>query len=94
MMRLIEPVMRPEGVQYLDLHTQNFVEAIRTNNSGILKTPIVSGSVAAINAHMGNVAFKTGEKIYWDPERSKFTSRAASKLIKPQYQNGWTMPKY
>lgn len=94
MMRLIEPVMRPEGVHYLDLHTQNFVEAINTNDASILKTPIVSGSVAAINAHMGNVAFKTGEKIYWDPEKSKFSSRAASKLIAPRYENGWQLPKY
>ena len=93
-MRLIEPVMRPEGVQYIDLHTQNFVEAIRTQNAGILKTPIVSGSIAAINAHMGNVAFKTGEKVYWDATQSKFTSKKASKLITPDYQNGWKLPNY
>ncbi|NND34944.1 MAG: Gfo/Idh/MocA family oxidoreductase, partial [Saprospiraceae bacterium] len=70
LMRLIEPVKRPEGVNYLDLHTSNFVQSIRTDDASILKTPIVSGSVAAINAHMGNVAFKTGEKIYWDASKS------------------------
>ena len=93
-MRLIEPVSRPEGVIYLDLHTQNFVEAIREEDSSILKTPIVSGSVAAINAHMGNVAYKTGEKVYWDGGEGKFTSKAASKLIKPHYNHGWKLPTY
>ena len=36
----------------LDLHTQNFVEAIRHNDPSILKCGIESGSVAAINASM------------------------------------------
>lgn len=94
MMRLIDPVARPEGVIYLDLHTQNFVEAIKTKNASILKTPIISGSVAAINAHMGNVAFKTGEKVYWDAAKSMFSSKKASELIKPEYHNGWKIPKY
>lgn len=94
LMRQIEPVSRPEGVIYLDLHTQNFVEAIKTKNSSILKTPIVSGSIAAINAHMGNVAFKTGEKVYWNSDKSMFTSKKASALISPEYHNGWKIPKY
>ncbi len=93
-MNLIEPVKRPEGVNYLDLHTQNFVEAIRTEDASILKTPIVSGSVAAINAHMGNVAYHTGEKIYWDKTKSGFTSKKANKMVTPDYENGWDLPKY
>lgn len=94
LMRLIEPVKRPEGVAYLDLHTENFVEAIKKGDASILKTPIVSGSIAAINAHMGNVAYKTGEKVYWQPEKAAFTSSKASKLIKPDYHNGWKLPHY
>ena len=94
LMQLIEPVKRPEDVNYLDLHTSNFVEAIRSDDASILKTPIISGSIAAINAHMGNVAFKTGEKVYWDAAKSKFTSKKASALISPEYHNGWKLPKY
>jgi len=94
LMRLIEPVSRPEGANYLDDHTQNFIQAVKTKNSSILKTPIISGSVAAINAHMGNVAFRTGEKVYWDATKSMFTSDKASALINPEYHNGWSLPKY
>ena len=93
-MQLMEPVKRPEGVNYLDLHTQNFVDAIRKEDSSLLKTPINSGSVAAINAHMGNVAYHTGEKIYWDQTKTAFSSKKANKLITPKYQNGWELPKY
>ncbi len=89
-----EPVKRPEGVNYLDLHTQNFIESIKSDDATILKTPIVSGSVAAINAHMGNVAFKTGQKVFWDSGKSVFTKKEASRLIRPIYQNGWNLPDY
>ncbi len=94
LMRQIEPVKRPDDVNYLDLHTQNFVQAIKKGDASILNTPIVSGSVAAINAHMGNVAFKTGEKVYWDADASGFTSKKADKLVAAKYHNGWEVPKY
>jgi predicted dehydrogenase len=94
LMQLIEPVKRPEDVNYLDLHTSNFVEAIRSNDASILKTPIISGSIAAINAHMGNVSFKTGEKVYWDATKARFTSKKASALISPEYHSGWKLPNY
>ncbi len=94
LMRLIEPVKRPEGVNYLDLHTQNFVEAIRSGDPSILKTPIDSGSVAAVNAHMGNVAYKTGEKIYWNGDKAQFNTKDANKLIKPKYHHGWNLSDY
>lgn len=94
LMRHIEPVKRPEGVSYLNLHTRNFYDSIISDDSSILKTPIVSGSIAAINAHMGNVAFKTGEKVYWDHEAGMFTSDNANALLKPDYHHGWKLPDY
>jgi predicted dehydrogenase len=89
----IGKVNRPEGVSYLDLHTKNFVEALQANNASKLNTPIKSGSVAAINAQMGNIAYKTGKKLYWDATKGKFKkNRAANKLIKAKYHNGWKLP--
>jgi predicted dehydrogenase len=93
-MSLIEPVLKPAEVNYLDLHTKNFVNSIRSEDSSVLKTPIDSGSVAAINAHMGNVAYKTGRKIYWDKSSSSFNFSEADSLITPKYNNGWSLPSY
>ena len=93
-MKQIEPVETPEGVSYLDLHTANFIKAIRNNDATILNTPIASGSVAAINAQMGNIAYKVGQKIYWDAKAGNFRdNEAANSLIKANYQNGWELPK-
>ena len=49
-------------------HIQN----IKENNPKGLNCDITKGSIVAVNAHMGNIAYKTGEKIYWDKLENKF----------------------
>ena len=83
----------PRDVDALDLHTRNFVEAIRANDASLLKCGIETGSVAAINAHMGNIAFKVGRKVFWDAGGGSFKGDAeANALIAPPYHNGWKRP--
>ena len=92
-MKSIDLVKKNPDVNILDLHTQNFVAAIKANDPSILNTHIESGSVAAINAQMGNIAYKTGEKIYWDAEYGNFgDNEKANALIKANYHNGWEVP--
>lgn len=87
------PDQRPRG-NALDNHTRNFVEAIKANDPSMLKCGIETGSVAAINAQMGNIAYKTGRKVYWDATAGQFKNDAeANALIKADYHNGWTLPK-
>jgi hypothetical protein len=60
----------------------------------MLNTHIKSGSVAAINAQMGNIAYRTGRKVYWDPSKGMFKNdEEANKMIKANYHNGWEVPK-
>jgi predicted dehydrogenase len=61
----------------LDLHTANFIDAIRRNDATVLRCGIETGSVAAINAQMGNIAYKTGRKLFWDAAAGQFTNDAA-----------------
>lgn len=90
----VDAYQRPEGVNYLDLHTQNFLKAIRSNDSSLLNTPIQSGSIAAINAQMGNIAYKTGTKLDWDGAKGVFMkNKQANNLIKANYHNGWKLPE-
>jgi hypothetical protein len=77
----------------LDSHTKNFLEAMKNNSPGSLKCDLNSGSIACINSHMGNIAYKTGEKIYWDRKNQTFIDNPkANKLIKSAYNNGWKLP--
>lgn len=77
----------------LDLHTKNFVEVIRSNNLSDLKTPIQTGALVAVNAQMGNIALKTGKKIYWDDQKGRFKNTGANKLLAAGYHNGYKLPK-
>ena len=77
----------------LDAHTKNFLEAIKKNSPESLKCDLNSGSIACINSHMGNIAYKTNEKIYWDRNKKAFIDNSkANKLIKSAYNNGWQLP--
>jgi len=85
---------RGNNANYLADHHKNFVAAMKANDASLLKCGIETGAIAAINAHMGNVAFKTGRKVYWDAASGMFKNDPeANALIKAQYQNGWVLPK-
>lgn len=93
-MEPIEAVNRPSGVNYLDMHTKNFVDAIRTDKADLLNTSIESGGIAAINAQMGNIAYRTGDKLFWNAAKNQFDHhKIANEMIKASYHNGWKLPK-
>ncbi|TAE43992.1 MAG: gfo/Idh/MocA family oxidoreductase, partial [Bacteroidetes bacterium] len=84
---------RGGNANYLADHHKNFVAALKSNDASILKCGIETGAVAAINAHMGNIAFKTGRKVYWDAASGMFKNDAeANALSRSNYQNGWKLP--
>jgi predicted dehydrogenase len=93
-MEPIEGFTKPQELNYLDLHTKNFADAIKANDTSMLNTPIDSGSIAAINAQMGNIAYKTGDKVFWDAATGSFTkNKAANQLMRAKYHNDWKLPK-
>ncbi|MEZ4961843.1 MAG: Gfo/Idh/MocA family oxidoreductase [Saprospiraceae bacterium] len=86
--------VKPASVNYLEEHAKNFVEAMQKNDASILKCGIETGAIAAINAQMGNIAYKTGRKIYWDAAKGMFKNDdQANALIKSNYHNGWKLPQ-
>ena len=84
---------RPKSDDGMNLHAQNFIEVVKSGKLDQLACPIQAGAVVAINAHMGNVSFRTGERIYWDAVKGKFENAKANALLKPVYHNGFAFPK-
>lgn len=85
------PHVRPTG-SAIDIHAQGFVNSILQNDASKLTCGIETGSIAAINAQMGNIAFKTGKRVYWDANKGQFTDSEANQLMKANYNNGWKLP--
>jgi hypothetical protein len=79
----------------LDLHTVNLIAAVKAGNAGLLNCPIEAAANTAIHCHMGNVALRTGQTLHTNGNNSivRFLEKEGNKLIMPDYQNGWKMPK-
>jgi len=89
----IEPMVHDRGgLSGLDLHTKNFIEAVKSREASQLNAPIKVGYDAALVSHMGNVAFKTGNRIYWDETAGNFKNEEANQFLKAKYHNGWKLP--
>lgn len=77
----------------LDLHMVNFIEAITKKDSTLLNAPIEIGASIAAFSQMGNIAYRTGKKLYWDRKKSEFTDREANKYLYASYHNGYKLPR-
>ncbi|HKP32914.1 MAG TPA: Gfo/Idh/MocA family oxidoreductase [Chitinophagaceae bacterium] len=83
---------QPQTDNGLNLHTQNFIDVVRSRKIEDLNCPIEAGAKVAIVSHMGNIAFRTGKKIVWDEDKRIFLDKDVSKFAKVNYHNGWKLP--
>tara|TARA_R110001606_G_scaffold118170_1_gene248450 strand:+ start:739 stop:2058 length:1320 start_codon:yes stop_codon:yes gene_type:complete len=86
------PLQKNQG-NGLDKHTINFIEAVKSRDASKLKAPLKVGYDAALVCHMGNIAFKTGNRIYWDDYEGRFSDDSSNALINAHYHNGWELPR-
>jgi len=86
------PLQQNVGIG-LDLHVRNFIDCLKNNTPQQLNAGIDVGKHVALVAQMGNIAYRTGEKVYWDDGIRSFNTRSANSLITPDYQNGWKLPQ-
>jgi len=91
--RMVAVPMQRAKDHGLDKHMHNFVEAITTNNQTILAAPIHAGAHIAVFSQMGNIAYRTGEKLYWDSTKRKFTNKKANNYLSAKYNNGYKLPQ-
>lgn len=76
----------------LEKHMENFVDAIRKKDKSIVHAPIDMGAHIAIFSQMGNIAYRTGKKLYWDHENTCFTDEEANRYLTVRYHNGYMLP--
>jgi len=78
----------------LDKHMENFVGVIRSRKMNELKCSIEEASHIAILSQMGNIAYRSGNKLYWNKEAGKFTDNSINKkYLAAPYHNGYKLPK-
>jgi len=77
----------------LDKHMVNFITAVRNKSSEGLHAPIEAGAHIAIFSQMGNIAYRSKKKLFWDKNKRTFNDREADRYLAKSYQNGYSMPK-
>ena len=86
------PVAAAAGQRGLDQHTANFIDCMKTRRQPVCNAEV--GSLAAVNAHLGNIAFRTGAKVHWDGADMTFKDNdAANALVRAQYDGPWKLPR-
>ncbi len=74
----------------LDAHTQNFLECIKSRKDP--NCTIEMGRNAALVAHLGNIAYRTGTKLDWNEAEGSFTNTSvANDYLKPDYREPWKL---
>lgn len=69
-------------------HHKEWVEAIKGN--GTTTCPFSYGAMLTESAHLGNVSYRTGQKITWDATKAEAVDcPEAAKIIKRDYRAGW-----
>jgi predicted dehydrogenase len=69
----------------------NFIDGIK--NGAALHCPVEIAAGVARTCHLGNVAYKTGRRLYWDAENSKFRDDPeADSYLDPEYRKPWVLP--
>jgi len=88
----MDPIsLQPADPKNHEKHVKNFIDCVKTRSRPICD--IEFGRNSAVLAHMGNIAYRTGNKLIWNAEAKNFgNDSAANALIKPSYREPWKFP--
>src|SRR5215213_3632681 len=73
-------------------HWENFISVVRSRKINELNCPIEAGAHVATVAQMGNISFKSGQRVIWDKTAGKFTDEKLNqKYLMKEYHNGYRL---
>ncbi len=77
----------------LDKHWVNFIDVVRSRKMQDLRCSIEAGAQVATVAQMGNISFRSGQRLIWDAGAGKFTDEAINReYLMKEYHNGYQLP--
>jgi hypothetical protein len=72
---------------------ENFFSVVRNRKTDALHCPISAAADIATLSQMGNIAFRSGQKLYWDKADGHFTDKSINKkYLTAGYHNGYKLP--
>jgi predicted dehydrogenase len=83
--------LQPADNEAHEKHVKNFIECVKSRQKPVCEIQV--GHDVALVAHMGNIAYRTGNKLHWDAGKKKFKDdETANSFLKPRYRAPWQFP--
>jgi len=77
----------------LELHFKNWFDAIRARDKSIQNGPVESGHLSSALAHLGNISYRLGCQLEFDPVAERFIgNQDANFMLTRQYRAPYLMP--
>ncbi|WP_080239828.1 Gfo/Idh/MocA family protein [Spirosoma rigui] len=74
-------------------HYKNFVEAARARDKNMLNGPVETAYMAASLAHLGNIAYRLGRTLTFDPQKEVFVGdKQANAMLTRKYRAPYLIP--
>jgi predicted dehydrogenase len=75
-------------------HYQNFIDCVKSRKQENLIADIEEGHYSSLLCHLGNIAYRTGRRLEFDPKTEKIIGdQAAGNLLSREYRKGFELPK-
>ena len=75
-------------------HYENFVNAVRANDSSILTAPIEEGFYSCALVHLANISYRLGRSLDFDPVKQRFINdNEANSMLKRNYRKPFVVPE-
>ncbi|MHB8902288.1 MAG: Gfo/Idh/MocA family protein [Thermoguttaceae bacterium] len=73
-------------------HIRNFLDAVRSRDRKSLNQEIHSGHVSSAMCHAGNISWRVGKKLRFDPATETFDDAQANRLLGREHRKGFELP--
>lgn len=75
-------------------HFDNFIAAVRARDCSIQNGPVETAHISSGLAHLGNIAYRLGRQLKFDPKTEKFVNDSeADSLLTREYRKPFVVPE-
>ena len=75
-------------------HYKNFIDAVRTKDKKVLNGPVETAYLAASIAHLGNISYRLGRTLHFDPTKELFIGdKEANAMLTRKYRVPFIVPE-
>ncbi|MCZ6793761.1 MAG: Gfo/Idh/MocA family oxidoreductase [Planctomycetota bacterium] len=75
-------------------HYQNFIDCVKNRRREDLIADIEEGHLSALMCHLGNISYRTGRRLVFDPATETFPGdEEANRLLGREYREGFELPR-